>query len=374
MGSPPKRFIRVGITEKHGMASEFSQYPPTGVVYSFLKPSGPPPRYIRSPLKGYLNRFDSDDHDIVESILSPVLTRNRWIYSAENLQAALAFDLFGLPTPRAIRMRYIAGLLKRDNCRGFVLWSEAGRATLESYGRIQDREILDKVSVVYPAIGTVDAARIRYSDGPAQLLFSGDFFRKGGANVIDAFELLQQEFKGIRLTLCCDENLHFRTHNTGLRTEYLARIRNNPAINMIGLVPRDKIINELLPSTDVYLLPTYVETFGFAILEAMAFGIPVVTTNYFAIPEMVGHGVTGFMIDTSRFDCEQMFKGYVVNGIPPDFKDAVTRELVGYLRALLESPQLRRQMGERGVQVARTKFSADRRKEQMGAIYQRAVS
>ena len=52
---------------------------------------------------------------------------------------------------------------------------------------------------------------------------SGDFFRKGGANVVDAFERLQDSHPGIRLTLCCaDSDFHTpnATRNARMRQIY----------------------------------------------------------------------------------------------------------------------------------------------------------
>ena len=46
-----------------------------------------------------------------------------------------------------------------------------------------------------------------------------------------------------------------------------------------------------------------------AILEAMAFGIPVIITNHFAIPALIQDGVGGALIETKRFKCEQLFGG-----------------------------------------------------------------
>jgi N-acetyl-alpha-D-glucosaminyl L-malate synthase BshA len=46
---------------------------------------------------------------------------------------------------------------------------------------------------------------------------------------------------------------------------------------------------------DLYLLPTQVESFGLSALEAQATGVPVVGTAAGGLPEVVEHGVTGFL-------------------------------------------------------------------------------
>ncbi|NVK53082.1 MAG: N-acetyl-alpha-D-glucosaminyl L-malate synthase BshA [Flavobacteriaceae bacterium] len=54
-------------------------------------------------------------------------------------------------------------------------------------------------------------------------------------------------------------------------------------------------VNELLCYTDVFLLPSETESFGFAALEAMAAEAAVISTNTGGLPEVNIHGVTGFL-------------------------------------------------------------------------------
>src|SRR4051812_45125103 len=85
--------IRVGLTERHGMAVEQSQVAPEGVTFSFLTPTRlSPPPLLRSPIKGYMQDYDFASADLVEAIISPIITSRPWIYSCENLHAAIAFS------------------------------------------------------------------------------------------------------------------------------------------------------------------------------------------------------------------------------------------------------------------------------------------
>jgi glycosyltransferase involved in cell wall biosynthesis len=354
------------------MAHEVSQFPPLGVVFSFLRPRPPSFRVLRSPLKGQFHRVDAGDNDLIEAVLTPVFTKDRWVYSLECFQAPTAFSLLGCPLPRSVRAAWVKRLLLRENCKKLVFWSQVGMGTLRTYAGIDDKRLLKKAAVVYPAVRVVPDDLIRYNDGDVTVLFSGDFFRKGGVNVVDAFERAQRLYPSITLRLCCDERMDFNTRNAALREEYLHRIRRNDRI-LVDRIPRDELVHHVLPRTDIYLLPTYAEAFGFAILEAMAFGIPVISTNHFAIPEMVQHGVSGFLIDTSRFDADRLFRGYRVDAIPPRFREYVTDQLFTYLCQLIESPELRRKLGTAGLGVARTKFSFESRNEKMLAIYQEAL-
>lgn len=310
---------------------------------------------------------------MIEATLSPIFTRNNWIYSIANFQEAMAFNFCGFPLPRAIRAEFIKHLFWEDNFRKLIFWSKAGKATLNTYGGVTNAQLLEKVEVVYPAIRTVSDEQIQYNKDHLNLLFSGDFFRKGGANVIDAFEKIQKSYSDVTLILCCDEKFDFITKNISLRNEYLNKIKANKKIDFRGRIPRDEMINTVLPQTDIYLLPTYAEAFGYAILEAMAYGIPVISTNLFAIPEMVEHEKTGYLIDVSSYNCEKLFKGYVVTNIPEDFKEHVTVKLSEYLCLLLDSFELRKMMGASGLKKAREEFSFKNRNTLMSDIYKKVL-
>ena len=141
----------------------------------------------------------------------------------------------------------------------------------------------------------------------------------------------------------------------------------------MGRVPRETFLNNLLPNTDIYVLPTYGDAFGFAVLEAMAYGIPVISTNYMALPEMISQGESGYMIDISQYDCMKMFKGCYVNTLPSDFNSYVTSTLVKYLSELLSSIEIRKSFGEKGIAITKSKFSFEQRTKRMHDIYRSSL-
>lgn len=368
------KHLKIGITEWHGVAHELAQFPPDGIEYCRIDPiRKTSPRIIRSPIKGYLRTFETNKCDLIEAILSPIQTHSRWIYSIANAQEALAFNAAGLPIPRALRVAYLLRLLKKHNFKKLIFWSHAGFSTLSSYSRVSDPALLSKTTVVYPAIRTVPDPEPSHNESShLQLLFSGDFFRKGGAHVVDAFERASALYPELRLRLCCDDQADFNTDNTELRATYLNRIHKHPNI-ITGRASRSEMIGEILPNTHIYLLPTYAEAFGYSVLESMAFSIPVIATNHFAIPEMITNKHDGLLINIDRYDCERLFRGYRVNKIPPEFHEYMTETLFGYLCKLIENPKIRIEVGQRAAQTARTKFSFEERNKKMLSIYHDAL-
>ena len=67
----------------------------------------------------------------------------------------------------------------------------------------------------------------------------------------------------------------------------------------LGKVPSTK---EVLRISDVFMLPSKTESFGLAALEAMAVGVPVISSNTGGIPEVNVHGVTGYLSNVGDVD------------------------------------------------------------------------
>ena len=59
---------------------------------------------------------------------------------------------------------------------------------------------------------------------------------------------------------------------------------------------------EILNAADIFLIPSQSESFGLAALEAMACGLPVVSSNIGGLPELVRHNETGFIAGIGDID------------------------------------------------------------------------
>src|SRR5690606_38109808 len=63
--------------------------------------------------------------------------------------------------------------------------------------------------------------------------------------------------------------------------------------------------DELLKNADVYILPSYNEGLPISILEAMSFGLPIISTNVGGIPQVVNNNFNGFIIQPGDKDAIQ---------------------------------------------------------------------
>ena len=59
---------------------------------------------------------------------------------------------------------------------------------------------------------------------------------------------------------------------------------------------------EILNSADLFLIPSQSESFGLAALEAMACGIPVISSSVGGLPELIRHNETGFIAEIGDID------------------------------------------------------------------------
>ena len=104
------------------------------------------------------------------------------------------------------------------------------------------------------------------------------------------------------------------------------------AVEVLGFLRKDvpaewTRLVEACTTADVFCFPTRYEPFGIALLEAMLFGLPVVSSRAWAIPEIVVEDETGFTVTL-------------------DDREALRASLI----ALLATPRARGAWARRGAQ------------------------
>jgi len=77
----------------------------------------------------------------------------------------------------------------------------------------------------------------------------------------------------------------------------LKAIQRVPGIKYLGALPHTQLPH-VLEECDCLVFPSYFEGFGQVILEAMAAGLPVITTEATAGPDIIKQGVDGFLFET----------------------------------------------------------------------------
>ena len=80
---------------------------------------------------------------------------------------------------------------------------------------------------------------------------------------------------------------------------------------------------QILSSADLMLMPSQSESFGLAALEAMACGVPVISSSVGGLPELQVHGQTGYIAEIG--DISRMAK-YAVELLGNDTRMAMFRQ------------------------------------------------
>jgi glycosyltransferase involved in cell wall biosynthesis len=118
-------------------------------------------------------------------------------------------------------------------------------------------------------------------------------------------------------------------------------------VRFLGPVPHEEL-PRLLAVSDVLVATSFAsETFGIALVEAQACGVPVVASRFGGFPEVVRDGETGLLV-------------------PPQDPAA----LAAALRALLPDSGRRRRMGEAGRRWVAEQFHWERVAERVLEAYQ----
>jgi glycosyltransferase involved in cell wall biosynthesis len=280
-------------------------------------------------------------HTQVTSLLSAGIMRR--VPSVISLDATpVQYDALGAfygHTPSSSAR--VEALKKRLNIRAFtaahslVTWSEWAKSSL-----IADYGISPgKITVIPPGIdiATWERTADREGTGSAssvRLLFvGGDFERKGGAALLDAWNQLPAAVRQ-------GAQMHIVTRTLSVESEQA--LRAGPG-EMTGIVvhrdvqPNSPVLRELFRQADVFVFPTRGDCLPLAVLEAMAAGLPVITTSVAALPEAVRHQQTGWIV-------------------PVDDSGALAAAMI----TLIQDKTLRRTLGAQARDMARARFDAAR--------------
>ena len=147
-----------------------------------------------------------------------------------------------------------------------------------------------KIDVIYNGVNTdaFEPKRVPIPDElrkKIRLLFVGNLSKRKGA------DMLPQIIK------CLGER-YILFYTGGAQSGELAKLAN--AISL-GKIPRGKL-PDVYNMCDIFLFPSRLEGFGYAVAEAMACGKPVVCTNGSSLPELVVDRKGGYLCEQDNVD------------------------------------------------------------------------
>lgn len=329
-----------------------------------------------NPVQDYVDRAEALGVPVERVIIRRHFDPELWRRLAVRLRDArpdlvhthlIHADLYGIPAARWAGVRGVVS--SRHNDDRFRRWlpvrvlsrwlwrqadagiaiSEAIRRFAIAYEGVSPQKIhtihygLDPASVHAPP----DArTRLRQELGlPADAPLVGSVCRlieqKGLDNALDGFAQVAAEFPAAHYAIAGDGPLR------GALEAQAARLGVADRVHFLGWRADAPAIFAAL---DVLLAPSRWEGFGLVFLEAMALGVPVISTRVSAIPEVIADGETGWLV-------------------PPDDPAAIA----GALRAALADPGERCRRGEAGRARLESQFTVDAMVERTLAVYRGVV-
>jgi starch synthase len=244
----------------------------------------------------------------------------------------------------------VSGSMRDDILRVYPLL-DADRVAVIHNGIDPDEYAPDPATDVLEAVG-LDPNR-------ASVVFVGRITRqKGIGHLLDAASGFDP---GAQVILCAGspdtEELHREVQ------EKIATLREQRD----GVVWLDRILEQreviqILSHATVFVCPSIYEPLGIVNLEAMACGVPVVASRVGGIPEVVEHGVTGYLVPFEPGDGQ--------HGEPKDPR-AFAEDLADRVNALLGDPATARRFGQEGRRRAVERFSWRSVAERVLELYRR---
>ena len=186
--------------------------------------------------------------------------------------------------------------LSRPNCIAMIAISQCSyniqKMFLNRYLKIdQIDSLLDKTYVVHPpqeVLTTIEQIENKYSQmDTIEMIFVGaGFFRKGGAELVEALSKLSGQYK-FHLTVISRLEFDEYASHTSIedKAKYADILANTNWITWYDSLPNFEVL-ESCKKAHVGFLPTLADTYGYSVLEMQACGCPVVTTNVRALPEI----------------------------------------------------------------------------------------
>lgn len=263
--------------------------------------------FVRSPLRQPRKLFprlapatyafvNAGDCDLVHTFNAvPLVTRKPFVITFEdNLprvwenQCPTVFHEYlrsRLLGPRCLALLALSEYAVREMRRGNQGWK--GLDALEK-----------KVSVMYPSLSTRRASPKRASDRLRLLFVGREYMRKGMGTVLRAHERLTK--RGVPVETVIVSSLVWSPDDyvgprRGYDVDAEKKLLSLGGVTHHAMLPNGDVL-KLMEASDYLVLPTLHDTFGYAMLESLAAGTPVIATATCAVPEIIEHDKSGFLL------------------------------------------------------------------------------
>lgn len=203
----------------------------------------------------------------------------------------------------------------------------------------------NRLHIIHCGVDPRQFEQVSHSQRGQRLLFVGRLAGvKGVPILLDALAVVKKQIPDVRLRIAGDgpdrSSLEKQAQELGISAN----------VEFLGYQSQQQV-RELLAETDAFVMASFAEGVPVVLMEALAAGVPVVATQIAGIPELVEHGVNGYLV-------------------PPGSASALAERVV----ELMSDSDLRQRMGAAGRLKVANEFNIASEAKRLVTVLTNALS
>lgn len=203
------------------------------------------------------------------------------------------------------------------------------------------------------------------------------FFRKGGKEILASAKRLKQE--GYKFKINIVTNFEYGVYKDHHITEKDVKTAKKnieelgPYVNYYEKLSNEDVL-KMFADSDVALLPSYGETYGYVVLEAQANACPAITTNMPPFEEF-NNNTKGWLVDVPLIS----ERGIMVSDSSSidtiiAFSEALEENLYLTMKSILDNPKVIKEKAQEAINHIKNNHDIDKMVDFLEDIYSEALS
>ena len=123
--------------------------------------------------------------------------------------------------------------------------------------------------------------------------------------IIFGAQNLDQEWKGTNILIKIIENLKKENINFiifGQTEKYIDYFKTNKKVKYLGYIDSRNKLKKMFKRSNLFIFPSYYESFGKTIIESLACGVPVIANNKYGAKDIISHKKDGYLVNNQNIN------------------------------------------------------------------------